>query len=182
MAAIWLRGAKAEAILTGYQKAAFDDFACCLLPPDMSGGALKIGQADDPSKMMAVLEKARAASASDWPAVKEKIFAGLIARDRGYHPRRSPQEEKKAADRLAATLQRARDLSDVDFMIKKNELCSELEPPRVTTTNPGLLRFKMGFFLLLPGSVRAYDAYLERLAKKEAAGVAQASDSAPQAR
>ncbi len=51
----------------------------------------------------------------------------------------------------------------VDFMIAKNELCVALEPVKVKTEDPGLLRFKMAYFLLLPGSVRAYDAYLARV-------------------
>jgi hypothetical protein len=155
-----------DAVLADFQKAAFEDFSCCLLPPDLSGGALKIGQAANPSKMMALLEEARAADETQWPAVKTKLVAGLTARDRALHPRRSPQQEQQATKRLAATLQSARELKEVDFMIHKNKLCSALEPARVKTSNPAVLRFKTAFFLLLPGSVRAYDAYLDRLAKK----------------
>jgi len=175
MGAVWWRMNQVDTILTDYQKAAFEGFSCCLLPPDLSGGALKIGQAENPSKMMEVLDEVRSASEREWPVVNNRILSGLTARDRVLHPRRSPREEQNGAERLAAVLQRARDMNEVDFMINKNQLCSDLEPARPKTSNPPLLRFKTAFFLLLPGSLHAYDAYLERLAKKESGTAARAS-------
>lgn len=76
------------------------------------------------------------------------------------------RERKQAPPTVRGSIprsKRARGMNQVDFMINKNQLCAELEPPKTRTTDPALLRFKMAYFLLLPGSVRAYDPYLARL-------------------
>ncbi|MCX5682649.1 MAG: hypothetical protein NT049_03070, partial [Planctomycetota bacterium] len=154
-----------DAILTAEQRAAFESFACCLIPPKSMTDPVRIGQAASGEKELSILRWARGVPADRWPATKaaslETWKAGLVLKSPGM----TEADKNKAADRIAKIYEDARALSDVDFELDKTRLADALhEISTPTQAKPDSLRkFSATMFLIGNGTVEAYDRLLERL-------------------
>jgi hypothetical protein len=154
-----------DAILTAEQRAAFESFACCLVPPKSMTDPVRIGQAAGGEKEIGILRWARSVPEDQWAASKawamELWKAGLIIKSPGL----TEADKANACDRIAATYDQARALSDVDFELDKTRLADQLHEVTTPTQNrsDSERKFSATMFLLGNGTVEAYDRLLERL-------------------
>jgi Spy/CpxP family protein refolding chaperone len=162
-----------DAILTPEQRAAFESFACCLIPPKSMTDPVRIGQAASGEKEINILRWVRSVSEDRWPATKagslEMWKAGLVIKSPGL----AEADKNKAVDRIAKIYEQTRALSDVDFELDKTRLADQLHEisTPTQTKSDGLRKFSATMFLIGNGTVEAYGRLLERLdtATKQAA-------------
>jgi len=160
-----LMTSQVDAILTAEQRAAFESFACCLVPPKSMTDPVRIGQAASGEKEIGILRWARGVPEDRWADSKawamELWKAGLVIKSPGL----SEAEKAKACERISKIYDHARALSDVDFELDKTALADQLHEVTTPTQNKsdGERRFSAALFLLGNGTVEAYDRLLERL-------------------
>jgi hypothetical protein len=154
-----------DAVLTAEQRAAFESFACCLVPPKSMTDPVRIGQAAGGEKEIGILRWVRSVPEDNWPASKAWAMdlwkAGLVIKSPGL----SEAEKAKACERISRIYDQARALSDVDFELDKTALADQLHEVSTPTPNKsdGERKFSAALFLLGNGTVEAYDRLLERL-------------------
>lgn len=165
--------AEIERILTPSQLSLLGDFTCCLTPPRNLKDPARVGQAVVSENRLELLRNVRKVPAGVWPisraVIVKRLGDGLSAARPGI-----PEAAKKANLELAGSvLDQARALSDVDFELQKEDLARQLDPRAALTqksaATPPRPSTHAAWFLLLPGSTRAYDALIERLKKGETA-------------
>ena len=154
--------AQAEAILTPGQFDILSDFSCCLIPPDEADGSGSIGQAEAPSWAATLLERCRATSEARWPRFRERTIERLVELERVKRPDLREDEIEALGERASAVFEKARGLSELDFVVRQRELSAQLAPKPATAATPRGERFMAAFFLLLPGTVQVYDDLLAR--------------------
>ena len=159
--------ARVDQLLNKGQKLALGEFSCCLIPPKDLSDPVRIGQAPASDRKLELLETVRRVPEARWEHVREAIVTRLAVTHTFRRTGASEKDLAEYARRVRAVLEKARSLSDVDFELDKEALCAELSgaaPPPPETPNQRL--FKQAYFLLMPGSVKAYDALLERMDKE----------------
>ena len=152
-----------ENLLTDAQKAVFDGFTCCLVPPQDLSDPVRAGQAEAGEKELELLRLARQAPANQWAAVREEILRHMDPVAELYSPGVTTRKKAGVREGVGKALDRARKLSEVEFEVEKNELAKAvkgaIQPPAPDGPH------RAAFFLLIPGSARVYASYLGRLGR-----------------
>ncbi|MCX7015517.1 MAG: hypothetical protein NTW86_23690 [Candidatus Sumerlaeota bacterium] len=167
-------GPQVEKTLNEYQKLTMGGFSCCLVPPHDLAEPSRIGQAPYSEEMMKLLDKIREVPAGLWPIVKATLISRLVEGQKMAKPGMDAAQEAAFRKQLSDTLDKSRTMSDLEFEVEKKELAALLKdkPAQPSDKTGGM--FKQAFFLLLPGSVPAYDALLARMDAKKSEHVALA--------
>ncbi|MBI3927436.1 MAG: hypothetical protein HY319_18000 [Armatimonadetes bacterium] len=158
--AIWSRSEAVDRILNENQKVMLEDFSCCLIPPQSLSEPVRIGQAGVPDWKVKLLQRARGVPNAWWPVARKKIQDEMDRLAQVKDPGLTEIQRNQARERLGSVLDEARGLSDIDFELKKEELCSRTAAPGQPPQSERIQRFKRAFFLLQPGSREAYDRLL----------------------
>lgn len=158
-------GKEADEILTENQKAVVANFSCCLLPPKNLSDPVRVGQAGVAGWQEEMLEKARKVGPNLWPLARRYTLDKVLQAERLKNPGLTEAQADEIRARVGEILDRARGLEEMEFQLQKTKLCEEMKlGPAQSVEGPELLkRFHRAFFLILPGSKDAYDAYLKRL-------------------
>ncbi|MBI2931666.1 MAG: hypothetical protein HYY16_08445 [Planctomycetes bacterium] len=144
------RAEEVDALLTAGQKKVLSGFSCCLIPPQDLSDPVRVGQAALPQWQIDLLRKVREVPESSWPTVRERAIERLLegAKAKKVH---LPDEERQAIrGRLEAVFEKARGFSEVDFELRKEELCGELSDPARPAREQ--TAFERAFWLLMPGA------------------------------
>lgn len=154
---------RVDALLTEEQKVVLSEFSCCLIPPKGMSDPVRVGQADVSDLAIEALEKARSASEQSWPALKRRLLDGAERIEFLKRPDLSEADKAALRERVGATYEKARAMSDMEFEIEKANLARELKGPGPAQTPADKRPFVAAFFLLNPGSVETYDRLIERM-------------------
>jgi hypothetical protein len=155
---VWLLSQRVNAILTESQREIFTDFSCCLVPPAALSDPVRVGQAAVPDQTLDLLTRVRAIPERGWPFWRERILDTLDTLQDIRRPDVTKQEKSIARRRVAKVLEEARGLDDVAFELSKEELAKKIAGDRPRDDSA----FRRAYFLLAPGSVKIYDAVLNR--------------------
>jgi hypothetical protein len=160
---------RVDTVLTSEQKAIFQSFSCCLLPPQNLSDPARIGQAASSPWHVKVLETARKKSAGAWPITKRFITGLFVRHALVAQPGLTQAQKKEIVVRVGEVLDEARSLSDMEFQLHRDDLAARLKGPAAPTPDEKSLPFMRAFFLLVPGSASFYDRLIARLDRASAA-------------
>ena len=116
-----------ELILTDSQKKVVEDFKPCLVPPKSLGNPSRAGQARDPARGEAALERIRQIP----PRRLEFAMARILAKhfealDKHMPGTLTPEERQAEEQRIVALIRKARAMTDEEFALNKADLGNEL--------------------------------------------------------
>jgi len=152
-----------DAVLTDAQKDIMDNFSCCLIPPKALSDPVRAGQASASEADLKLLRNVRACPETFWPAAKKKVLDMMARYEKMKYPGIGEAEQNAHRERLAAVLEKARNMSDVEFEMSKESLCAELKSGRPQESlDERKRRFMRAYFLLAPGAAEIYDAVMKR--------------------
>jgi hypothetical protein len=163
--------AKVDTILGEGRRGLFAKYACCLVPPSDLANPVRVGQADYGEKEMELLRGVRKIPAADWPVAREALCRGMDWVTELVSPGATAARKAEARETLGKVMDRARALSALEFELEKDSLAKDVG--KLSTPPQDDWREKAAFFLLVPGSVKIYESYLERLSREEKAGAAK---------
>ncbi len=153
-----------DEVLTDDQKAALNNFSCCLVPPSSMTDPVRAGQAAGGEKEIELLRYIRGISADRWPIVK--VWAlGVVNRTMMLvSPGLSAEQSAAARTQAERVAEKARSLSDSEFELEKGKLAQELHGIVAPTgkTSAGQQQYMTAVFLLVPGAGEAYDQLIKR--------------------
>lgn len=109
--------------LYAYQLYTLDKYVPCLILPEGSAA----GAAEDSKGAERLLIRVRNIPAQGFEKRKEELVQKMIERIRRSLPKGFIIEEEEEKERILSVLEEARNLSDVDFTLKKTELVQELK-------------------------------------------------------
>jgi hypothetical protein len=124
-----------EATLAEHQLYALGQYTPCVVPPE---GDLRIGQAGGGTAAEAVLVRVRDTPERAFDRQKDRLVSTILRRLGGRLPK-GERWNVEAAHTVRSILNQARDLSDVEFELKKEALgqqlvaLAELPEPNITT-------------------------------------------------
>lgn len=156
-------GPRVDDLLTETQKEVFTSFSCCLIPPKGMSDPVRVGQAGSADWEVEMLKKVRKTSESSWPASKKRLIGLLTQAELVKNPGLTDEDKQKLSDRVGGVMDKAREMSDADFELSKDELCAELHGKKAQEQRTEVKRFQQAFFLLQPGSSKAYDDLIQRI-------------------
>ncbi len=118
---------KVDTVLTDGQKSILKNFRCCLLPPDNLASPAKIGQAFVTDEWIDYFTQARRHSKKEWKNLKRLYLIPvediLDAKMPGIRKKYKAKKIKKVEE----ILKEVRAMSEIDFEIRKEMVCSKLE-------------------------------------------------------
>lgn len=149
-----------EAILTPTQRATLSRFACCLVPPQDLSDPVRVGQADTSQKAIDMLRRVRDCPDRAWPTMREALLGRVEGIAGTVSPGVTQQRKSRARDGVGQALDRARQLSDAEFELEREELSRAVKTAIVPepTDSP----HKAAYFLMIPGASEVLSAYLKR--------------------
>jgi len=150
-------GREVDGILNKSQKAIFDDFSCCLIPPEDLSDPVRIGQAEAPRNLVDMLERVRSVPDDYWPTARRRLLERFVEIEHVKRPDLTEDDANRLRRRLEDVMTTARELSDVDFELRKYDLCKQINPQVLPAASPIVRSYKFAYFLLLPGTVELYD-------------------------
>ncbi len=112
------------AILKPYQQKALEDYVPCIIPPQKGS---RVGQANANSHILRALERIRQIPYFRWERVKHKIAQRIASRDPAYLFMEKSEREAREKE-ILGVLEEARELSDEEFLLRREELASKLKP------------------------------------------------------
>ena len=119
-----------EGTLESHQLYALEQYIPCVITPK---GALRIGQAQD-GKALVVLERLRAVPREQFELYDERIARRVLAEvERRFRGRVLIPDRDDELHRILALVEKARSLSDVEFLLEKEALIEELLAPYEAT-------------------------------------------------
>ena len=152
-----------DATLTEGQKDVIHKFSCCLIPPEDLSDPVRAGQADVPERTLKLIRFVRQTNPSAWPTVQAVLLKRMIEGRKARKPGLSAPEQQQARAHYAAVFEEARGMSDVDFEMKKEDLCRELNLDAPSEERPERTRrFMAAMFLLVPGMDQMYTEVARR--------------------
>jgi len=120
-----------EGVLEDHQLYALERYVPCIIPPE---GELRVGQAQGTGGGEAALERLRAIPDDRFERHKEEIARRVLERIREHlHGAVVILDEEAELERIAALIEEARALSDVDFELQKEALIEDLLAPYEAT-------------------------------------------------
>ncbi|MDQ7780530.1 MAG: hypothetical protein RDV41_12615 [Planctomycetota bacterium] len=156
-------GKRIDALLTDSQKSIFSTFSCCLIPPKGLSDPVLVGQASSADWEVDVLNKMRTVPESGYPAARKMLIATLLKYATVKNPGLTEAEKRTMSDDVGRALDKARELSDADFQLSKEELCAALHGAKPQELSGEKKMFSQAFFLLIPGSAKMYDEVIRRI-------------------
>lgn len=169
-----------KAIIGEDRRTVFAKFACCLIPPSDMASPIRVGQAESGAKELELLRGVRKIPPAEWPAAREALCKGMDWVAELVSPGAVQQKKAEARESLGQAMDRARELTDLEFELEKDKLAATIS--RLSTPPQDDWPEKAAFFLLVPGSAGIYDRYMERLSKEVSTGKADATRQRPPAR
>jgi hypothetical protein len=133
--------------LASYQLYVLDDYKPCIIPPVKQG---RIGQADNPIGFAKILERVHSMPQNSYNLKKEEIAKKAIDRMKVKVPPGFIIEEEKLKTQLLKTMDEARAMSDVDFVLRKEELAKNINAQLLPEKPPINIGIKIERFLLQP--------------------------------
>ena len=149
--------------LNDWQQMTLGKFSCCLIPPRDLAEPARVGQAPVDEKTVELLDHARDVSDRQWPWVRQWATALMMEGEKMRRPSLAGEEEEALRQEVASALDEARQLPDLEFAVEKESLAKRMKSQPAEPKKESDRRFKTAYFLLLPGSVQAYDALLKRI-------------------
>jgi len=118
-----------KSILTDNQLCIIDDFKPCLIPPKNLRDPARVGQArGDASGAQAFLERTRHIPERRFEKMKDTFLEKYFDKLEREYGLMTDEEKEQERQRVLGIVERARNLSDVDFEMKKAELAKQLTP------------------------------------------------------
>jgi hypothetical protein len=117
-----------RAVLLPGQIEVLETYKACLLPPKNLKNPVRVGQANDSSRFVKILERFRRMPEHVFQDRKHEIVEKIMARAE-KHVGRLPEEERQAEmQKIVALLDKARAMNEADFEINKEELAGKMRP------------------------------------------------------
>ncbi len=113
-----------EQVLNPGQRQVLLEFKACLIPPKNLKSPVRVGQANDHSRLEEWLARARKLRE---PRLRRAVD-GLLAAEARYSGELKDAERTERAALLMATARRAAAMSDVEFEVNKADLAEEIAP------------------------------------------------------
>ena len=159
---------RVDEILSDAQKAVIGEFSCCLVPPKDLSDPARIGQAAVSDRKLELLRWVRKIPEARWADARERLIDRLLLMHTARKTGVTEDELTRERAKLRTTFEKTRRLSELEFEADKEKLCTEVGPVSAPPPAKDPQRtFKQAYFLLMPGSVEAYDALLARMKKED---------------
>ena len=158
-----------KGILNENQRALINDFKPCVIPPRDTWDSARIGQASGDTRMgERFLTRVRGMDERAYRRRKSFMIERYIARGERHVGVLGDDERAEEKRRVADILEKARELSDVDFEAQKGDLARELKGPHEKAMQSRHRRHKgdldkVGRFLLDPKLIPILEKRLTRL-------------------
>jgi hypothetical protein len=111
--------------LTDTQQQVLADYQPCLIPPKNLKDPVRVGQANDTSPAVALLERARRAPAARLDHMVDEV----LQREQQHVGTYSSQEYQARRNALLEAIRAVRGMDDVEFAVSKEDLAAQLQPP-----------------------------------------------------
>jgi len=161
-----------KGILNENQRALINDFKPCVIPPRDTWDSARIGQASGDTRMgERFLTRVRGMDERAYRRRKSFMIERYIARVERHVGVLGDDERAEEKRRVADILEKARELSDVDFEAQKGDLARELKGPHEKALEGRHRRRKgdlnkVGRFLLDPRLIPILEKRLTRLSAR----------------
>lgn len=146
--------------LDGHQVFQLESYVPCLIPPP---GQARIGQSEEAVGLEKMLETIREMPERAYGSRKDDIADKTIERMKQHLPKGYVFDEKRERACIMAILDETRDLSDVDFELKKAELAKKLKSRGSIPKLPIDVSAKIEQFLLNPSIIPLLQEKLRRM-------------------
>ncbi len=113
-------------ILTPEQLQIVETFKPCIVPPQDLGNPVRAGQASSNERFINHLRKVRAMPEDLYQIAKYDLIEHAIEKYTHFRCNLTEEEKKAEAERILGVLDRARELSDVDFEMEKETLAPQV--------------------------------------------------------
>ena len=143
--------------LHGFQIHAIEKYKPCLIPPK---GGLRIGQAESTKGMEKLLARIREAPSEHYENRRELIAERMIEKGKRHLPKGFQIDEESERERILSLLEEARNLSDVDFSVKKKALAEKLKSGNSLPKHPVDAWVKIERFLLAPEVIPLLEVFV----------------------
>lgn len=152
--------AKVKDVLRPHQLYVLDDYKPCIIPPVKQG---RIGQADDPQGFVKALERVYGMPQERYSSRRDEIVQKAIDRMKSKVPVGFIIDEEKLKGKLLKAMDETRQMSEVDFALKKEEIAKEIKAQLLPEKPPINIGIKIERLLLQPEII---PILTERLASK----------------
>jgi len=133
--------------LEPHQLYVLDDYKPCIIPKVKQG---RIGQADDPKGFVKVLERVHSMPQKIYNLKKDQISQNTIDRVKTKVPPGFIIDQEELKTQLLKTVDEVRQMSDVDFTLKKEEIGKDIKVNLLPERSPLNIGVKIERFLLSP--------------------------------
>lgn len=115
-------------VLSPEQLKVVENFKPCLIPPLDLRNPVRAGQASAAAGVFKRLQRLRQIPEKHWRARRQQIAQRVVDRYSRHHYRMTEAEKQAEAARILRVMDRARQLSNIDFEMEKEKLAQELKP------------------------------------------------------
>jgi hypothetical protein len=119
---------KLRGVLTPEQLKVVEDFSPCLIPPVDLRSPVRAGQAASNHGTVNLLRRLRAIPEDKWQARRRMIAQKIVNNINENHYRMTEAEKTAEEAHLLAVLDKARQMSDMDFELAKEKLAEQIAP------------------------------------------------------
>jgi len=166
MIVLWNLKEKIDALLFETQRYMFQDFQCCLLPPESLKKGANIGQAFVTDKWIKMFRDIRRMPQKYWATYRQLYIIPLQDIYKASQPGVSLKAQKRMIKKTEKLFEQIRSMDDIDFELQKKNLCRNLGTLLQSNIlrpvkDPSIRQFKEAMFLLLPGNSKVYKMMLK---------------------
>lgn len=147
-----------KGVLRKAQLYIIEEFKPCLVPPK---GPLRVGQAGDAAVGVKHLERIRKIPDNRYSLKKYELTDRILERILLHKPRDIEIDKESARDKILSIFDEARQLSGVDFKLKKEELAKELRDNIIPKSKTIDIDIKIERFLLASTVIPILEQRLE---------------------
>lgn len=159
-------------ILYNAQKYILKDFRCCLLPPEGLMNPELFGQAYVTDQWFDYFKQTRNIKEKNWKDYKDLFLYPIEDIIESTLPGIKSKDKKNILKKVEEILEESRKMDEVDFEIKKKDLCIKLKDALnvdfligETERSRDDRQFIAAMFLLFPGNSKIYDEMLKEFDK-----------------
>ncbi|MBI3039108.1 hypothetical protein HYY75_08685 [bacterium] len=160
---------EARLVLSSAQLEIIDGFKPCLVPPKDLSNPVRVGQASaEGGKLEKLVELIHSTPETVWKERGDSLLAKVANHIEAESGEMTPDMKSDIKARLSKTAGKIRQASDVDFVLKKNTLESEmlLINPKKTLSHEHRKSGKIAQWLLSPTAFSVLPKWLESLDKQ----------------
>ena len=143
--------------LRGFQIHAIEKYKPCIIPPK---GLLRVGQAESTEGIEKLLARIREAPSRRYENRREVLAENMIEKARKRLPKGFQIDEESERERILSLLEEARNLSDVDFSLRKKALSEKLKSGYYLPKRPVEAWVKIERFLLAPEVIPLLEVFV----------------------